>query len=145
MFGKPEWFTYRSTGWGIAPKTWQGWAYVGVAIALFAALIGSPIPEGMKRILVGFLGGLLVVDAIAIWAQLGKHHDERQRLHQLIIERNGSVVAVIAVFAVIVFRAYQNRNMIGAGTLPFDPLLLAVLGAMVLTKLISTIYLRFKM
>jgi len=28
MIGKPEWFKYRIFGWGLAPKTWQGYTYV---------------------------------------------------------------------------------------------------------------------
>jgi hypothetical protein len=33
MIGNPEWFTYRIFGWGVAPKTWQGWVYVAVVAA----------------------------------------------------------------------------------------------------------------
>jgi hypothetical protein len=33
MIGKKEWFTTRRyTGWGLRPKTWQGWLYVLVAV-----------------------------------------------------------------------------------------------------------------
>ncbi len=144
MLGKPEWFTYRKLGWGITPRSWQGFAYAGVFLALVIALASSPLPENTKNILIGIVVALFVVDAIAIWSQLGEHHDERQRLHQLIIERNCSVVAVIALLAVIMFRAWQSRSAVGGG-LPFDPLLIAVLGGMALTKLISTIYLQMKM
>jgi len=141
MFGKPEWFKYRSTGWGIAPNTWQGWAYLAVFAAVFIALMTSHASESVRQMLAGFLAALLLADSAAIWVLLGRHQDERTRLHQLIIERNCSFAAVLSVIAVIGFRIYRNR----ADSFLFDPLLLGILGIMVLTKLISTIYLRFKM
>ena len=37
MFGKPEWFVKKKLGWGLRPKTWQGWVYTltwaGIIIA----------------------------------------------------------------------------------------------------------------
>ncbi len=141
MFGRPEWFKYRSTGWGIAPDTWQGWTYLAVFAAVFIALMTFHVSESVRQILAGFLAALLVADSAAIWVLLGKHQDERTRLHQLIIERNCSFAAVLSVVAVIGYRIFHNRT----DTFLFDPLLLGVLGVMVLTKLISTIYLRFKM
>lgn len=144
MFGKPEWFTYRLAGWGIAPKTWQGWVYVGTFLICLFALVILPIPQGLKNVLMVTLMGLFFVDALVIWAQMGKHQDERQRLHQLIIERNCSLVAVLALVAAGFYQAYQNRNL-AATVFPFDPFLLVVLGAMAITKLISTLYLRWRM
>jgi len=39
MIGKKEWFTTRRyTGWGLRPKTWQGWLYVLVAIIVIVFL-----------------------------------------------------------------------------------------------------------
>lgn len=144
MLGKPEWFTYRLDGWGIMAKTWQGWAYMGVFIALIATTIALPIQVTLKFQVVGILVSVLAVDTVVIWAQLGSHHDERQRLHQLVIERNCSLAGVFSVIAAMGYQVYQNRSTIGIG-FPFDPLLLVVLGVMTLTKLISTIYVRFKM
>jgi len=144
MIGKPGWFTYRIDGWGIMAKTWQGWVYMGIFIALVATIFALPIHVTLKIKLAGILVSILIVDTIVIWAQLGKQHDERQRLHQLIIERNCSLAGILSVIAVMGYQVYQNRNTIGNG-FPFDPLLLVVVGAMALTKLISTIYVRFKM
>ena len=143
MIGKPEWFTYRFDGWGIMAKTWQGWVYMGVFITLIATIIALPIQVTLKLQLIAILVSVLAVDTVVVWAQLGKHHDERQRLHQLIIERNCSIAGVFSVIAVIGYQVYQNRDTIG-NVFPFDPLLLVVLGAMALTKLASTIYVRFK-
>ena len=143
MIGKPEWFTYRAMGWGMDVRTWQSWVYVAVWVALFAALGALPLPERLKIILMGTLVGVFTLDCLVIMTQLGKVHDERERLHQLIIERNCSFAAVIALVGVMGYQTYQNLQMSGPG-LPFDPLLLAVLGVMVLTKLGSTLYLRWK-
>ncbi len=140
MFGKPEWFKYRSAGWGIAPKTWQGWTYLAVFVVIFIVLGVSPVSESVKQLLMGFLVTLLLADSIVIWVQLGKYQDERSSLHQLIIERNCSLAAVFSIVAVIGYRIYVN-----ADSPSFDPVLLGILGVMVLTKLISTIYLRMKM
>ena len=145
MFARAEWFTSRSTGWGVAPRTWQGWAYLLVFTAIFIALAGSPLSETAKQILMGFLGAFILVDIVAVWVRMGRHQDERFRMHQLIIERNCSFAAVFSVIAVIGFRIYGSQNTLRADSFPFDPLLLGVLGAMVLTKLVSTIYLKYKM
>lgn len=144
MLGKAEWFTYRSMGWGIAPRTWQGWVYVGAFIALVVTLTQLPLPEPVKVRLVWLVTGLFVVDCLIIWTQLGRQHDERERLHQLIIERNCSFAAVASVVVVMGFQIVRHRGQ-APGELPFDPLLLVILGAMVLTKLVSTLYLRFRM
>jgi hypothetical protein len=88
--------------------------------------------------------GLLVMDVISIWAQMGKHHDEREKLHQLIIERNCSVAAVFAVLAAMVYETWRNQPTAG-DSIPFDPVLLGILGVMALTKLISSIWLKARM
>jgi len=144
MLGRPEWFTYRSAGWGIAPRTWQGWVYVGVFLGLLGVILLLPVPEDLKNKLAGAVAGLLILDAILIMTQLGRHHDERERLHQLIIERNCSLAAVFSIAAVM---GYQICRSLRAGShgFPFDPLLFVVLGAMVATKFISTLYLRRRM
>lgn len=38
MFGRPEWFEPRSIGWGLMPRTWQGWVYT----AGWAILLAGP-------------------------------------------------------------------------------------------------------
>jgi len=143
MFGKPEWFTYRSAGWGLAPRTWQGWVYCLVATVLFVGVPLLPLPGNVRVALVAVLGGAMLLDVFVIMAQLGRVHDERERLHQLIIERNCSFSAVTALCLALLYQSYQFVRHPGPG-LPFDPLLLAVLGIMALTKFASTLYLRWK-
>ncbi len=143
MLGRTEWFTYRMGGWGIAAKTWQGWVYILGAAALFVVLGVLPLPEIPKIILMGALGGVLILDCIMIMTQLGKVHDERDRLHQLIIERNCFFAAVFALVGAMGYQTYQHRADLGAG-LPFDPLIVVVLVIMAATKFGSTLYLRRK-
>lgn len=150
MFGRPEWFTYRTLGWGIKAKTWQGWVYMGLFLALLIGPNYLPIDDHLKSLIRATVFGLFLTDVIIIWVQLDKVHDERQQLHQLIIERNCSVVAVVSLCAVIAYRAYQNPILpvsglyqLNTGSFPFDPLLVAALVAMAVTKLISTVYLRY--
>jgi hypothetical protein len=74
---------------------------------------------------------------------LGKVHDERERLHQLIIERNCSFAAVFALVSAMGYQTYQHRADLGAD-LPFDPFIAVVLVIMAATKFGSTLYLRWK-
>ena len=97
MIGKPEWFTYRIAGWGIRPKTKEGWTYTGIFLALILAITYLPIPENIKTYLIGTIVALLVIDSLHIMMQLPKVHDERQNYHQLLIERNVSFMAVISI------------------------------------------------
>lgn len=144
MLGRPEWFTYRLAGWGLAPRTWQGWVYIVGFMALWGVIRLLPLAEGTRDALSFTVVGLLVMDVISIWAKMGKHHDERERMHQLIIERNCSVAAVFAVLAAMVYQTWRSAPTAG-DSIPFDPELLAILGVMAITKLVSTIWLRARM
>lgn len=37
--GKPAWFGPKRVGWGISPKTWQGWAITIAFCAIFTTLV----------------------------------------------------------------------------------------------------------
>ena len=143
FIGKPEWFTYRMAGWGLDVRTWQGWVYVGVVTLLLVGLGYAPLAKNLQTMLVGSVAGVFLVDVAIIMTQLGKVHDERERLHQLIIERNCSFAAVAALVVAMGYQVYQNRHRTGP-ELPFDPWLMAVILVMALTKLLSTLYLRWK-
>lgn len=151
MFGRPEWFTYRTLGWGIKAKTWQGWVYFGVFLVLLIGPQYLPIAPDLKSDIPKVVLLLGMIDIITIWVQLDKFHDEREQLHQLIIERNCSLVAVASLCVIIIYRSYQNQFVpvtgtfqLNTGRFPFDPLLPGTLLAMTLTKLLSTIYLRYR-
>ena len=148
MIGKPEWFTYRIFGWGIRPKTWHGWVYLAVAAFLIGLIMAIAINNAIKIWFFGILMAVFIFDILHIMTQLPKVHDERENYHQLIIERNVSFAAIVALLAVALYQTYQNRAIISAsdGTIfPFDISIVIVLGAMVLTKAVSYFYVKTRM
>lgn len=144
MFGKPEWFTYRVFGWGLQVRTWQGLVYLAGWMAVFALTIFLPMPDRVRPWVLGSLGGLFLVDILHILSRLKDHHDERERHHQLIIERNCSFAAVSALSAVLLVKLLKA---VRTGSVDFEVLAVAggVLVVMGLTKFVSTLYVQRKM
>lgn len=136
MIGKPEWFTYRILGWGVRPRTKEGWMYTLIAIAVVVGIGYLPILELYRTIAIGIVTAVIVVDILHIMTQLSKVHDEREKKNQLVIERNVSFVAVCALVLVAV---YQSIKL---GTV--DVSVIFVLAAMVLAKAGSWLWLHFK-
>ena len=79
MIGRPEWFTYRLAGWGLQPRTWQGWVYVAGLCAAFALVSMLPVPERIRDWGYYALAGLALLDVLDIMIRMGAHHDERER------------------------------------------------------------------
>ena len=150
MIGKPEWFGYRFMGWGLGLRTWQSYVYILVASALIAGSIALA-KEGIVGIwLPIILFAILIADVIHIMTQMTKAHDERENYHQLIIERNCSFAAIASLIGMALYETYKNTGFSNIGThgltsLPFDISIIVVLAAMVLTKFVSTIYVKSKM
>jgi len=144
MIGKPEWFTYRIFGWGVGPRTWQGWAYLAVIGAIMGLIKFLPIANSIRMWCFGILVGMVVLDVILIMTRLDKVHDERERLQQMIIERNCSFAAVAALSAIAIFQTFKNRHLAKSG-LPIDLSILIVLVVMGVTKIITTWYVRRKL
>ncbi|MBW2972683.1 hypothetical protein KY359_06620 [Candidatus Woesearchaeota archaeon] len=145
MIGKPEWFTYRIFGWGIRPKTWQGWVYLAVVAAVVGFLSAITFNEVLKAWIYGILLAVFILDTLHIMTKLGKVHDERENYHQLLIERNCSFAAIVALVGVALYQTYQNRAIMETLVLPFDYSILVVLGAMVLAKVVSYFYVKRRM
>ncbi|MGV8162265.1 MAG: hypothetical protein ACP5N2_02935 [Candidatus Nanoarchaeia archaeon] len=145
MIGRPEWFKYRIFGWGVAPKTWQGWAYIATFLALIGITMALNLSAKTEMIVTGVIIGLLVLDVLHIMMLLPKFSDERENQHQLIIERNCSFAAIAALILVAAYQTYQNRDLLGSATFPFDTSIVIVLGAMLAAKIFSTIYVKVKM
>lgn len=142
MIGKPEWFTYRIFGWGVRPRTWQGWAYLAAVATSMGLIKLLPIANAIRMWCFGSLVGLVVLDVILIMTQLDKVHDEREKLQQMIIERNCSFAAVVALIAIAAFQAFKNRHLAGH---QIDDSILIVLVVMGVTKIISTWHVRRKL
>ena len=69
MIGRPDWFTKKNFGFGIRPKTWQGWVYLLAAIALIVFLRWQTFwdwSEQVKNIITIVLAVIVVVDAVHI-------------------------------------------------------------------------------
>ena len=146
MIGKPEWFKYRIFGWGVAPKTWQGWVYVATVAFVLGLTMAVGINDTAKMWIFGILIFIVVIDVLSIMVQLPKVSDERENYHQLIIERNCSFAAIIALLTVALYQTYINAGtFVSGGGIPFDKSILIVLGAMLAAKIGSTLYVRAKM
>jgi len=145
MIGKPEWFTYRTFGWGIAPKTWQGWVYVAVLVLLAVFVSALPFGEATKMWLLGIFIGVFVLDALHIMMQLPKVHDERQNYHQLLVERNVSFGAIAALIGVAIYQTYMVGDPAFAASIPFDWSIMVVIIAMVVVKSASSLYVKYWM
>lgn len=148
MIGNPKWFKYRIFGWGIAPKTWQGWAYIAVAAFVIAGTMAMPMNNVLKAWIFGIVLGIFFLDVLHIMMQLPKTTDERENYHQLIIERNCSFAAIVALLGIAMYQAYQNNAFFAKNVnlaVPFDMTILVVLGAMLFVKIASTLYVRAKM
>ncbi|MFW5746778.1 MAG: hypothetical protein ACOCWQ_04495 [Nanoarchaeota archaeon] len=145
MIGKPEWFTYRIFGWGLRPHTWQGWAYIGVAVALVLIASVLPVPDNVRTWLVGIIAATLILDTLHVMTLLPKYHDERENTHQMIIERNVSFAAVAGIVLLMAYQAYQAYLAGMTQGIPFDLSLLILLGIMVTAKTLSTIYVKIRM
>ena len=133
MLGKPEWFDIRKYGgWGLTPKSWQGWAYI-LAIVLPLGLASIlPIADNIKTGLMLGWAILFSVDFIDIMIHLKK--DERDSIHEALAERNAMwfMVTVLALGA-----AYQaGRNAVMGIEEMIDPIILiALFGAMIVKGL----------
>ncbi len=88
MIGKPEWFGIRKFGgWGVRPKTWQGWAYIFVFIIIVTGITFIPgLNEITQTYIVLGLTGLFVADIAHVMIKMKR--DERELIHEAISDRN---------------------------------------------------------
>jgi hypothetical protein len=141
MIGKPEWFGRRKYGgWGIYPKKWQAWAYMGAVFLPFVIFQALPFWDNPTRTIVTIVWiGLFALDSIHIMLNLKK--DEMEKKIEAIAERNAAwtMVAVIAAgVAFEVARSAVNREF------AVDPFLIGAIVAGLLAKAGTNIYLERK-
>jgi hypothetical protein len=138
MIGKQEWFQRRKyLGWGIAPKTKEGWYYV-LAFIIFAMLIQFlPFENIIKFIITSVLILVLLIDVIHIMLTMKK--DEREKIHEAIADRNALWVILLVLVVGIL---YQTVNSTLKGLTPeIDYFLIAALLAAVVMKSVTNMYL----
>lgn len=139
MFGKPEWFRRRKYGgWGLAPVTWQGWAYIGALIVPFIILQAfAKRIDASVVMLVGIVwSAILVVEVARLMA--GLLMDERERLHEAVAERNALWVILVILVGGYVYRTAQAS---GNALDVIDPLVIVAVVAGTAVKSLSNIYL----
>ena len=103
MIAKPEWFNLRKySGWGVTPRTWQGWVYtlgIFVSLAIFLALpdLDSQVRTAGTVLWVAFV----VLDILPIMVTIKK--DEREYKNEAIAERNASWFMVLVLVIGILY------------------------------------------
>ncbi len=141
MIGKKEWFKRRRYGgWGIAPRTWQGWAYIAVVIAIFVLIQNLPLGDAKNNIIATIAFAVLVVaDCLEIMFRLPM--DEREKLHEAKAERNALWVMLTILIAGVF---YQTGMGLQSEKITIDPvIIIAIIGATIV-KAATHIYLEKK-
>ncbi len=138
MLGKPQWFQRRKyAGWGIYPKTYQGWLYLCVLVAglLLIQFINWP-GKNTSTILMFIWAGVFVLDTLDIMIRMPR--DERDRLHEAFAERNALWVMVIVLAIGIAYRTAQSML---SGAVYVEPVIIIALFAGLAAKAATNIYL----
>lgn len=134
MIGKSEWFGRRKYGgWGLTPKTWQGWAYIGAFILLVSATQSFPgLSLSIKNNIVYGLVALICIDVVHMMISVKK--DELEIKMEAIAERNAAWGMVIV--TVIAFMVQTIQSVI-TNQLAIDWYLPAIIAVGAVTKSIT--------
>jgi len=138
MIGKAEWFERRKYGgWGLHPKTWQGWVYVASILLPLITFQSMPIWSDTLRIYVT-IGWLLflLLDTGHIMVTL--RSDEREKKIENISERNAAWIMVIIITLGILYDIYRS---VMTQTIIVNWFLIAALFGGMIAKSISNIVL----
>lgn len=138
MIGKPEWFTRRKYGgWGLQPRTWQGWVYI-LVFAIPIILINSlpSIAVKTRIIAIAIWAAILILDVFHIMTTLKQ--DEREKIHEALAERNALWGIIVVITAGVL---YESISSALNQTFQVNPFLIAALVVGLIIKSISNIYL----
>ncbi len=138
MIGRPRWFQRRKySGWGLTPKTWEGWAYILIAIAFAVIIQYLPLgnPQTKSLITLGLVA-VIILDVVHIMANLPM--DEREKSHEAIAERN-ALYAILTALCVGI--GWQTGIGIMNNNIQIDPVIIVALIVGVITKAITNLYL----
>lgn len=134
MLGKANWFQKRKYGgWGITPKTWQGWAYILTFIAILLIFHLMPFWNDFQRfVFTGIWLLILSVDVIQIMINLKK--DELEKIQEAVAERNASwTMAFILTIGIL----YQLISSGLQEKIELDPFLALALAGGLIAKSLS--------
>lgn len=138
MIGKPQWFTRRKYfGWGVWPKTWQGWLYIAVCLLIFAFIQLVPQLPEQTRIVATFVL-IIIIGADVVDVMIRMRRDERERLHEAVAERNAMWAMIIVLAAGV---AYEVARSTVLQRFVIDPVIIVALVAGLAVKAASNIYL----
>jgi len=103
MIAKPEWFGRRKySGWGVTPRSWQGWAYTLAIIVPLAIFLAIPDLDFQVRTAGTVIWGAFVaLDLLPLMVTIKK--DEREYKNEAIAERNAAWFMVLVLAAGIVY------------------------------------------
>lgn len=141
MIGKTQWFQRRKFGgWGLAPKTWQSWAYIAALIGLFGLIQVLPLGNPDYNLIATIVLLILVIaDTIDIMIHLPM--DERDRIHEAMAERNALWTMLAVLIGGLIWQATTgaiSRNP------QIDPVIIIALFSAVITKAFTNLYLERK-
>lgn len=128
MIANPKWFSVRKYGgWGVVPRTWQGWLYIAIMILPFMFVKqNSPI----------FFAWLifLLVDIGDVMIRMKK--DEREMAHEAIADRNACWVMIAIILVYFLYEIFTKMTV--------NPIFLVILIAGAVAKTITNWYLNNK-
>ena len=142
MIGQPDWFNKRKYGgWGLSPKTWKGWAYIGMMILIpwfYQSYIAWD--KSSATIGVGVLVGIMLLDVVHIMILMDKG-DERDQKIEALAERNAAWAMVVVLALGVGYQAVQSAIL---KTSQVDPFLIVTLLVGSLVKMLSNLKLAKK-
>lgn len=140
MIGRPEWFGQRRYGgWGIVPKTWQGWIYIVVIVLPIIAVTKLTGDRNLQNNLSAIWMGCVLLDVIDIMVRIKR--DERERQHEALAERNAAWAMVFLLGGAVVVQTLVSASN---QSVQVDPWILIVLVGGAITKAATNLYLRDK-
>jgi hypothetical protein len=114
MIARKDWFERRKYGgWGVSPKSWQGWVYIAFILIPFMIFQALPFWTMQTRMTITIIWMVfLFADLIPVMINLKR--DEREYKIEAISERNAawfmSLILVIGVFYEVV-RSSLNQEV----------------------------------
>lgn len=111
MIAKADWFNRRKyTGWGLSPKTWQGWVYILGFVGVVAGIENMPIEAMWKVRITLLLVVCLLVDVFMAMAKVKL--DEREQVVEALAERNASWTMVSTIAVTLIGSILLGQNVV---------------------------------